>query len=628
MRALFLVGLLLGCASSASAQVKVGLDADRTELSVGEALTVQVTVESQGRAAPEVEMPDFNGFEVLQQRVSRPMQFSFSFGSQPQVFKSSANYLFVLQPLAPGRYTLGPAQVRVGNQVVKSRALQINVLGAAQGTPQAAPQTPQQDPGAATAQAPVRATNDGILDGAVIDEAGFLRTVVSRGKPYEGEQLTVTQYLYVPERLQSPPRIVKEASTDGLWTQDLLDPQRQLESSTQNVQGKLFRAYVLRRFAAFPLRSGEITLGAMQVEVDRSSVFDLFGRGRPQGNLQLSSVPLTLEVKPLPDAGRPAGEIAVGRYALSARVDRAETVTGEAVKLTAKVEGQGNLRTVALATPQLPDIDILQPQVRDLMQVQGGVVQGTRQFEWLLVPKQPGQLTLPPLVLQTFDPASERYVELKSEALSLRVAGNALPPPAASAPGPAAEAPAAPDRVEAPSVPAERWPTLRTRSELARSTPRVVDQAWYAGLLALGPLLWLGILIGSALRTRLAARAQLDGPERNRKQARQKLGLAEHAAKAGDATALHAACAAAIHEQLEARLGENTLGVSRAQLRQMLEARGIDSALAADILAQLEHADFARFGAAQSASAVLGAEVEKVRKLVARIDAAEGTARP
>ena len=195
----------------------------------------------------------------------------------------------------------------------------------------------------------------------------FLRAVADKATPYVGEQVTVTLYLYTRESLRGPPATELEPTMDGFWVHDLLEGAQSREQR-QVVQGAVYAVYPLRRFAAFPLRSGELTISPMALRIDTSSVFDMLG-GRRRGEPVVSrkSEPLVFQVKPLPERADPQGEPLVGRFTIESKLDRASSATGDAVTLTVVVRGQGNVRDVKLRRPS-QRIDVLEPDVKDLIE--------------------------------------------------------------------------------------------------------------------------------------------------------------------------------------------------------------------------------------------------------------------
>ncbi len=141
-----------------------------------------------------------------------------------------------------------------------------------------------------------------------------------------------------------------------------------------------------------------------------------------------------LEIKPLPDAGRPADfSGAVGRFTFTAEVDRAEAAVGEPVALRMTIIGEGNPDLVR--APALPSDDafrVHEPRLieRDFDSARGI---GKKVFEAVLVPRVPGHLKIPALSFSYFDPADAAYQTVQRGPFPLRIpAGSpepALPTP-------------------------------------------------------------------------------------------------------------------------------------------------------------------------------------------------------
>jgi hypothetical protein len=581
---------------SALADVRIDLRTDRTSLSLDDTLTLQISIETQGVGQPRVEMPALDGFEIVSQQVQRPMQFSFSFGAQA-VVQSSTIYTFILRPVREGILVIKPARAEFEGQTKTTRPLEIKVGRGAGPAPDVAGEAESADNRAAP-EADARKGQDR----SEIDSLAFVRAVADKAEPYEGEQVTVTLYLYTRERLQAAPKIETEPTTDGLWTHDLLSPNNPLRPDRQRVGNDVYAVYVLRRFAAFPLRNGELTIGPMALEIDTTSFFDLFAPGRARPNVKRASLPLTLNVKPLPATDRPAGEIAVGHYELSAKLDRTQAMTGDALTLTAVVQGQGNIRTVQLPAPVIAGVDVLQPETKDLIEAPSDVVSGRREYRWLLVPRQPGRIAIPTLQLATFDPRTGQYASLRGPELHVDVVGQAAAPAQPAAPEPS---PALPGAAEDDHT----WAPIRTQSALQRGYRRTAEHGWFPFAVLAPFVVWLAAVSAAGIRRRLAARAE-SGQLRLLREAERRLQAAEQAADAGDASHFYAHASAAVIGVLDARLEEPVAGMTRPQLRALLEARGMDPALIGAVIQALQDCEFARFGSSPLSSAELGSQAK------------------
>ncbi len=618
--ALFITAVAVAAPAQAqTATVRLG--ADRTSLTVGETLTLEVRAEATGGRVESIEPPNLTGFDVISRQVATPMSFQFGFGGRTQVVQSSTIQTLVLLARRPGRYELRPARAVVGGRTFESNRLSVVVVPAGQKPPPTPLQggfVPDPDEGAppdAEPPADPLAPPTGRLDGAQFDPEAFVRTVVDKREPWVGEQVTVTIYLYVRSGIRSAPTASREPSAEGFWVHDLLPPQRSLEATEQNVDGTPFRVYVLRRFAAFPLRAGELTIGAMTLDVPTGTVFDLFG-ATPQRSLRRDGVPVSIRARPLPEPGRPADEARVGRFTVEASLDRTQVATGDAVTLTARVRGSGNLRDVRIATPAIDGLSFLEPQIKDEIEAPGDLVGGVRTFEWLVVPRRPGSYALPSLGIATFDPAAGTYGRADAPALTLVAAGNVVAEP------PADDAPTTTGANvdDAPADNGASYGPLRTESALRRRAPTLVEQPWFPFALGAPPALWLAALLLSAALRRTRARASAHAPQQAIRDARRRLAKADTLAKAGDARGCYGELSSALKAALEARLGESVGGLTLSALRGHLVARGMPEDLAARLVDELEGAEFARFSASGASPDELARARDRAQALLERID--------
>jgi hypothetical protein len=617
-----IASLLIGVGSARAQTASVRLTADRTSVAVGETLTLEIRAEATGGRVESLDPPNLTGFEVISRQLATPMSFQFGIGGRTQVFQSSTVQTLGLLARRPGRYELRPARAVVGGRAFESNRLSIVVVPAGQKPPPAplqggfAPDPAQEPPTGAEPPADPLAPPTGRLDGAQFDPEAFIRTVVDKREPWVGEQVTVTIYLYVRSGVRSAPTASREPTAEGFWVHDLLPPQRSLEATEQNVDGTPFRVYVMRRFAAFPLRAGELTIGALTLDVPTGTVFDLFG-ATPQRALRRDGVPVAIRARPLPDAGRPAEEARVGRFTVESSLDRAQVATGDAVTLTARVRGTGNLRDVRLPTPAIDGLSFLEPQIKDEIEAPGDLVGGARTFEWLVVPRRPGGYALPSLGFATFDPAAGTYGRAESTPLSLVAAGNVVAEPR---PDDAAADREPAEGGDAPADAAASYGPLRTESALRRRAPSIVEQPWFPFALGAPAAGWLVMLIVSAALRRARARAGASAPQRTIRGARKRLARVDALAKAGDARACYGELASALKAALEARLGEPVGGFTLSALRGHLVARGMSEDLATRLVDELEGAEFARFSASGASPDELSRARDRAQALLDRID--------
>ncbi|MBW1760259.1 MAG: protein BatD [Deltaproteobacteria bacterium] len=578
----FFVMAALPWAATAAAEpeVTVTLGAVPAEVRIGEATRLEVRVHARGGSIQNLELSDLKKYpelEIVSHQAIRPMQFSFGFGSGVQKESSLAN-VYILQPLVAGTYEFAPAVAKVDGKTYRSAPLTLVVLPASGGA----------TGGSAAA---TDATIESDLSGARYDEHAFLRTVVEPEEVYIGQQVNVTVYLYVRLGLSPQSVVPSKPSMDGFWVHD--DPVTSLQSQTVSVMGAHYRAFVLQRSAAFPQRSGELTIGPPKVTFDAGgrSLFDARRR------LDRVGVPVTVNVKPLPQPGPP--DAVVGPHSIRASLDRTTVRTGDAVTLRVDAGGVGNVQELRVTLPPIVGVRTLQPVIRDQQQFQGAILSGARTWEWILIAETPGVHTVPSIDLHFFDPDTEEYGSASTDALTFTSHG------AAKLSQPAIEP------VDAGPKPSGAiFGPIRMYSALTRDETPIRDERWFPWLLALPPILFALFILGAGAARRRDQRSATAGAVQ-----RQLLRSAEDALQANDPRSFYDRIVASVTHALDSRLGEPVGGLPHAALRIRLGSEGFDDDLVQRVINELEGADFARF----AASGVSQDEMERCRQRTAAI---------
>lgn len=612
-----LVAWLGGLAATSSASAQTGrctIATDRSNVALGEVFRLEITCEAQGAEADVPELPDLSAFEVMSRQFSRPMQFTFGMGGQQQIVQSTTRVALLLRPRREGRFEIGPARMRVGAVEVQSGTITVSVGGSA-----AVPPTQSPVPGTAPGQADPSVGGPGStgppsgpLDGAVYDDQAFIRTVVDRHEAFVGQQVTVTFYLYV-RQLATQPQITQQPSTDGFWIHDLLDRNAPPDAVMQRVGSTSFRVYTLRRFAAFPLREGELTIGAMEMRVPVGNPLDMIFGG-PQGDLVRTSVPVTIRARAVPAGAAPGLPVHVGSLTAEATLDRGQVPTGDAVTLDLRVHGLGQV--VALATPSLAvdGLRVLQPEVDQHTTLQGERVGGDKSIRWLIVPERAGTFSLGPFRWAVLDPVTGTWSVTETAALTLVAAGNPTRPPQDEA------APVEP-RFDAPTDDeTAAFGPVRTESAFARRSPRLASTIAYRVALGAAPLVVIVTALVLVVRRRRAAHEAQGIGDRRAREARKRLDAAAEAIGARDTRAFYAALMQGLRGMLEVRLGRSIGSLTHGELRRLLVDRGMTKELAERLVEELEGAEMARFSAAGGEEAEMRAALGRGRALLAEIE--------
>ncbi|MEO7166427.1 MAG: BatD family protein, partial [Chthoniobacterales bacterium] len=439
--ALLLLGAFLLPALPLFAQapsVTAVLNSSETEVDRPVQLEIRITGDS-GAVPPNdiaVDGLDIRYSGQSTQIEGRNLRFTYSFV-----------YAYTILPLKAGTFTIPPQVVRTNSGPVRTPALTLNVSPNDDGT---------------TTSRRGRGSNPTNLKDIV-----FAQLVVRRNTAYVGEIIPVEVRIGFNRRVPAQLGEAPQLKGQGFTVQPLSQP----ESSIEQINGQSFGVLTFKT-AITAARSGKFEIGPAEakavVQVPRRgsrsrSQFDLFGMDDPfadpffnglsgraeQQIVDLTSNPVTLEVKPLPPKAPASFSGAVGHYSLATEVKPKTAQVGDPLTVTARISGRGNFDRVS--APVLEDARgwHTYPPGSNFKKDDDLGISGTKTFEMVLTPNEPKK-AVPPVLFSFFDPIKEAYVTLKGDQLPVVVEGGTAPSPAPaiagnkSAPGATARPTAAP----------------------------------------------------------------------------------------------------------------------------------------------------------------------------------------
>jgi len=185
------------------------------------------------------------------------------------------------------------------------------------------------------------------------------------------------------------------------------------------VEGQPYRRFKIAEKLLYPTKAGKLTLPAVTIElgIPRQSFFDAGATA-----VTRKTKPLALTVDPLPEVPGFLG--AVGRFRVSAQVDKPSVPLGEAVTLRFKVDGTGNLKWIDKGPDlQLAGAKVFPPQVKSDLKASPEGISGSKTWEFVVVPETTGVLEIPALRFAAFDPATGKVAQTETPAIPVRVEG-------------------------------------------------------------------------------------------------------------------------------------------------------------------------------------------------------------
>lgn len=266
----------------------------------------------------------------------------------------------------------------------------------------------------------------------------FVKVDATKTSCYVGEPILVTYKLYT--RLKSESNIVKNPSFNGF---SVIDMMRSINaySLVEQLNGRDYNVYTLRKAQLYPLQAGDVTLETASVENDIHFIKEEYLRNNNNGffndpslmpipadamvdeKVTLQSKPLVINVKPLPEQGKPADfNGAVGDFKITTAVERDSISTDDAGKLKLVIEGQGNLNLVNAPELSWPNgMQAYEPSMQEDIDRQSAPLSGSKQFVFDFTVDAAGVYTLPAAAFSYFDPASAQYKTVTAAPITIKV---------------------------------------------------------------------------------------------------------------------------------------------------------------------------------------------------------------
>jgi len=375
---------------------------------------IQLSIRVSGEDSNDAENPlitNLQGFKVA----SGP-----SIGTQFQLINgrssSSKSFSYILVPQKEGQFTIDPIEVRVGNKTFKTQAIQIRVTSASTDPP-----SQRRNPGDpwnpfAEDVTPVRQS---------IGDAVFMRAELDKESAYPGQQATLFYRLYTSLGI-SGIQLEDNPPLTGFWVEDL-EIDKNPRGTSQTIRDREYLVYTIKKQALFANTTGNLKIPASTFAISVESGRDIFSIFNSSETIYRSTQELALEVKPLPAQGKPDSfNNAVGKFSLSAALDKNEVQTGEAVALKVKLTGHGNLETISdIPLPDLPDFTIYSSKHEDTIEtLENNQIGGEKTWEYVIVPKAPGEQSIPPITFSFFNTDQNMYETSTTPPLTLNVTGS------------------------------------------------------------------------------------------------------------------------------------------------------------------------------------------------------------
>lgn len=383
----------------AQGALRVTANVSESQVFQGERVSFNIVVSGNNfRNVGRPQIPDqIPGFRNLSLQPSTSTNYSIVNG----VASRSYTYSYSLVAETPGRHTIPSVTLNVDDETFTTDPLNVVVI----------------DRSSAVAQ------------GGSSQPEVYIKVEVSDNNPVVGQQVITDLVLY----FKSPLEIVSYQPssnwvTDGFW-KELLSDGTNPRAETVIVGGERYRRAVLLRHALFASRAGNLMLGQSRVSITvrntsrYSDPFNSFfgGFGTNQRNVDLTSDPIAITVRPLPASSYKTIN-AVGNFNITRRISPSVATVGEAVEVITEIRGTGNLALISKPEYNFPDgFEVFQPQEQLNLNKETSEISGNRIFRDIVIVRRPGEFEIEPVDLAYYNPGRRGYVNASLPTLRLVV---------------------------------------------------------------------------------------------------------------------------------------------------------------------------------------------------------------
>ena len=360
---------------------------DKSEGSLEDQFMYTLTI--QGSFDGEPELPGIPGLEI--QKAGTSQNVSIINGS----FSREVQVQFLITPQKEGTFVIPALKLKVDKKFLETLPLELKVSAGPSGQSSSGGASPESS-----------------------DRGVFIEREFDRNKVYVGESIIARLKLFNRIKLYgASPQITYPQTFQKQAMGDQLSYQR-------TIGGEDYSVTELRSLLT-PTKAGSFPIDPAVVEVQiaeskrpsRSMIDDWMGSRRLQ-NKRFRSAPATIEVLPLPLAGRRSDFSGlVGEFALEAEVSQRSLKLGDPTTVSLHIRGRG--ATTGMADPALDlgspaKVYRDKPQSQDAVDAERGLL-GDRIYKFAVVPTKAGDLDLGSIRIQFFHPGSGTYQDLTAE---------------------------------------------------------------------------------------------------------------------------------------------------------------------------------------------------------------------
>ncbi|OUR91645.1 BatD protein [Flavobacteriales bacterium 34_180_T64] len=571
--------------SLTTAQITFETKVSKTKLGINERLRVDFEMNKDG---DNFDPPDFQNFTV----VGGP-NTSVSNSWLNGVRSYSKTYSYFLAPKKRGQIKIKQATIEIDGVVYKTQVVSVNVTAA------------------------VKRPNDPDNAENIASDNIHLIAEVSKTNPYLNEAITVVYKLYVSAATGvSNWREIDNPRYNDFWSQNI--DIKGLKIQKTQYKGEDYRYVVLRKTVLYPQKTGKLEIEPLSLDIvvdvptKRRDIFG--GRLMTQVHKTVSAGSKTIQVKPLPENGKPADFTGgVGDFKFNVITSKSELNASESLQAKVQVTGNGNLKLFQLPKLNLPSsLEVYEPEHGENVKTNLNGMNGSISDSYTIVPQFKGKYPIPSISFSYFDLKTETYKRISSGEIIIDVLEGPINTSTSdnnlSTSG---------NTKQNVQVNSDHFAFIKTKPNLTSiETKYFFKSSWFWSAL-LVPFLAIPLIIVMK-RKREERNADVFGNKIRKADRLAKKYLGDAKKALGQKEAFYVALEKALHNYLKAKLQIETSEFSKDKIKNLLKQRQVNENAISEFISILEHCELARYTPITQVE--MNQDFEKSAKTIAIID--------
>ncbi len=420
-------------------EIKVTATVDQNRVEIGDPFTLTVSVSSSSTVSVrDPQLPQLSGLDLFHSWNESNTRSTFSSGQGGFKTVVTQMYNYQLAPKRVGKIRISPVTVIVGGKTFKTKPIVIESLEQGKGPKAKRPKNRRtgNDPFEQMedlfnnllkrpfGSQPNPNRNNPRGDGSA-GEDFFIVVEVDKQEAYVGEQVTATWYLYTRGQVLDLDTL-KYPDLKGFWKEDI-EIATHLNFRQAVLNGIPYRKALLASYALFPIKEGGATIDPYRAKATiiggGSSAFS-FSRRRSSTH---QSKQVQIMIKPLPEAGKPVNfSGGVGDFKIRGELADKTVVSGQPFEFNIRFDGSGLAKRIDSPKLELPQgVEVYDKKSETRFFKTG---RSYKEFKYLLIPRNEGEVVMPPTKVSIFHPETGLYRELQTDELRINVLPGAKGP--------------------------------------------------------------------------------------------------------------------------------------------------------------------------------------------------------